>query len=144
MRIPGHHKAELVPKPRVEEKPGCLLTGLHRGAPRKKAPTALALTKMKSSHPPSDGFLPSKMVTHCQCGWQPGSVFAGPPACMNSAQNEGSFSISHHALTRPARAKWTVFPMPSNPTALPQARRPKEEKASSAFPGDLPFFPQDL
>lgn len=102
----------------------------------------LAPTNMESSHPPSDGFLPSKMVTHCQCGWQPGSVFAGPPVCMNSEQNEGFFFVSHHAFTRPARAKWTVFPMPSNPTALPQARRPKEEKASSTFPGDLPFFPR--
>lgn len=39
-------------------------------------------------------------------------------------------------------SQWTVFPMPRNPTALPQARRPKEEKASSTFPGDLTFVPR--
>lgn len=49
---------------------------------------------------------------------------------------------SQHALTRPARAEWTVFPTTSNPYAFPRPRTLRKERLLQPFLEPLTFFPR--
>lgn len=74
--------------------------------------------------------------------WKPSSVFAEAPVFMDSIQNWGSFPVEAQALTKTVRTPRLYSLVPASPYTLPQARSPKEGKASVNLSGDTTFFPR--